>query len=93
MEKLKKILTKLIEKKFPESEVDNVLASYGELLMLESLEEAIEKLGTDTGRQKFSTNLKNGNLDEAFDVCEQAGFSFEDILEKRSLELFKEFFS
>lgn len=67
---------------------DEAIATMGEIVINETLIEAIEAITNESKRKQFVEAINTGNQDLAEDIADEAGVDIVDIMERKSKEVF-----
>jgi hypothetical protein len=95
MEELYKKIDIVLKSKFPnEEERDEMVQKAGQIVWLETMNQVLELLPGDRERQKFSSLMKNGEVEDAIDYCAKLPKKIfvEDIFEDRAKSIVLELF-
>lgn len=81
-------LEKVLLTKFPyKEERDEIIERSGEIVLLETAEEVLSRLGSDEKRKTFAGFINNGDVVAAINYAENEGVSVDEIFEKKSIEV------
>jgi hypothetical protein len=87
-------LDKILEAKFPDKKIrDEILATSGEIILWETVNETLERIPKETDKDHLANLIKAGEIFDAFDFAKSKGVKMEDIFEERSKSVVMDLFS
>ena len=89
MEQIYQKLNEMLMEQYPDQAMrDEAIATMGEIVINETLIEAIEAITNESKRKQFVEAINTGNQDLAEDIADEAGVDIVDIMERKSKEVF-----
>ena len=86
-------LDKILEAKFPDKKIrEEIIVNSGEIVLWETINEALTRLSSERERDQLSELIKFDNILDAFDFAEKRGVKIQDIFEDKAKKLVLDIF-